>query len=91
MIYIQAKRWENTVHRPEIQKFIGALAQHGAKKGVFITTSNFSKGAIECRPMNDTRIILIDGQELASLMLEYNLGVSIKDTFHLKRMDTDYF
>lgn len=91
VIYIQAKRWENTVHRPEIQKFIGALAQHGAKKGVFITTSNFSKGAIECRPMNDTRIILIDGQELASLMIEHNLGVSIKETFHLKRMDTDYF
>jgi restriction system protein len=91
VIYIQAKRWENTVHRPEIQKFIGALAQHGARKGVFITTSRFSQGARECRPMNDTRIILIDGEELASLMIEYDLGVSIKETYHLKRMDTDYF
>lgn len=91
VIYIQAKRWENTVQRPEIQKFIGALAQHGAKKGVFITTSGFSKGARECRPMNDTRIILIDGQELASLMIEHDLGVSIKETYLLKRVDTDYF
>jgi restriction system protein len=91
VIYIQAKRWENTVHRPEIQKFIGALAQHGAKKGVFITTSNFSKGARECRPMNDTRIILIDGEELASLMIEHDLGVSVKEVFALKRVDTDYF
>ncbi|MEL7162133.1 MAG: restriction endonuclease, partial [Bacteroidota bacterium] len=91
VIYIQAKRWENTVQRPEIQKFIGALAQHGAKKGVFITTSGFSKGARDCRPMNDTRIILIDGQELASLMIEHGLGVSIKETYLLKRVDTDYF
>jgi restriction system protein len=91
LIYLQAKRWEGTVGRPEIEKFIGALAAHGANKGVFITTGRFSKEARDYIPRNDTRIIHIDGARLAQLMIEHNLGVSIQQAFHLKRMDTDYF
>lgn len=91
-IYVQAKRWDKTsIGRPEIQKFVGALAQHDARKGVFITTSTFVKSAHEYAEKVNYRIILIDGEELARLMIEHNVGVSIKETFHLKRVDTDYF
>ncbi len=92
-IYIQAKRWQkgNVVGRPEIQKFVGALAGQGARKGIFITTSNFTKEALEYKPRNDTSIILIDGQKLVELMYEYNIGVSIEKKFDIKRLDSDYF
>lgn len=92
-IYIQAKRWnpDGTVGRPEIQKFIGALAGEGAKKGIFITTANFSKGAKEFAPRNETKVVLIDGERLTDLMIEYNLGVSTQASYSLKRLDSDYF
>lgn len=89
MIYIQAKRWENTVQKPEIQKFRGALSERGANKGIFITTSNFSVGAIESA--RNAKIVLIDGEELCRLMIEFGVGVSIKTTIEIKRIDTDYF
>jgi len=93
VIYLQAKRWKDgsSVGRPEIQKFVGALAGHGAKKGVFITTSNFSKDARDYRPHNDTKIVLIDGEELAQLMIDYNLGVTVETSYEIKRIDNDFF
>jgi restriction system protein len=93
IIYIQAKRWQigNTVGRPEIHKFVGALAGQGAKKGIFITTSNFTKEAIEYSPKNETKIVLINGDQLAQLMIDYNIGVSTINTYELKRIDNDYF
>lgn len=93
MIYIQAKRWKtgNIVGRPEIQKFVGALAGQGAKKGIFITTSTFSKEARDYSPRNETKIVLIDGDELAQLMIDYKLGVSVISTYEIKRIDSDYF
>ncbi len=91
VIYIQAKKWENVVGRPEIQRFVGALAGQGAKKGVFITTSRFSKEAKEYLPRNETKVVLIDGEQLAELMIDYNLAVSTINTFEIKRIDNDYF
>jgi restriction system protein len=91
IIYIQAKRWENVVGRPEIQKFVGALAGQGAKKGVFITTAKFSQDARDYQPKNETKIVLIDGVQLADLMIDYNLGVTTSNTFSVKRIDNDYF
>lgn len=91
VIYIQAKRWENVVGRPEIQKFVGALAGQGAKKGVFITTSRYTNDAREYQPRNETKIVLIDGEQLAELMIDHNLAVSTVNTFEIKRIDNDYF
>lgn len=91
VIYIQAKRWENVVGRPEIQKFVGALAGQGAKKGVFITTSRFTNEARDYQPRNETKIVLIDGGQLAELMIDHNLAVSTINVFEIKRIDTDYF
>ncbi|MEO5945351.1 MAG: restriction endonuclease [Chitinophagaceae bacterium] len=91
IIYIQAKRWDSVVGRPEIQKFVGALAGQRAKKGVFITTSNFSKDATSYATQMDVKIILIDGEDLANYMIDYNLGVSIQSTYEIKKIDTDYF
>ena len=90
-IFLQAKRWENTVGSPEIQKFAGALQGRRAKKGVFITTSDYSKGAREFAGAIENRIILIDGSELADLMIDYNVGVSVAATYEIKRIDSDYF
>jgi restriction system protein len=91
IIYVQAKRWENVVGRPEIQKFVGALAGQGAKKGVFITTSRFSNEAREYQPKNESKIVLIDGEQLADLMIDYNLAVTTTHTYEIKRIDHDYF
>lgn len=93
IIYIQAKRWKpgNVVGRPELQKFVGALAGQGAKKGIFITTSNFSKEALEYTPRNETKIVLIDGELLAQLMIDYNLGCTTQQVYELKKIDNDYF
>ncbi|WP_454064374.1 restriction endonuclease [Candidatus Nitrospira salsa] len=91
VIYIQAKRWEGTVGRPELQKFAGALQGQRAKKGVFITTSNFSKEAIEYGSMIESKIILIDGDRLAALMVEHNVGVSTVGRYEVKKVDSDYF
>ncbi|WDG75306.1 restriction endonuclease [Pseudomonas chlororaphis] len=81
VIYLQAKRWNNTVHRPEINKFIGALPRQQARKGVFITTSDFSMGARDAAPGLDIKVVLNDGLELAQLMVEHNLGVSRKTAY----------
>jgi len=90
-IYIQAKRWENTVGRPEIQKFVGALTGQRARKGLFITTSDFSGDAEEYVSKIDTKIVLIDGKTLAQLMIDHNVGVSTIATYELKKIDSDYF
>lgn len=90
-IYLQAKRWRNTVHRPEIDKFIGALTRQRARKGVFITTSDFSDGAREAALGLDIKIVLIDGRELAGLMIEHGLGVTTKEIYATKQLDSDYF
>jgi restriction system protein len=91
VIYLQAKRWEGNVSRPEIQKFAGALQGKRARKGVFITTSDFTKEAREYVAMIDSKIILIDGEELAELMIDYNVGVSVATVYEIKKMDSDYF
>ncbi|AZD35297.1 Mrr restriction system protein [Pseudomonas chlororaphis subsp. aurantiaca] len=91
VIYLQAKRWSNTVHRPEIDKFIGALTRQRARKGVFITTSDFSVGARDAALGLDIKVVLIDGVELARLMVEHNLGVSVKQVYEVKQLDSDYF
>ncbi|PKL59820.1 MAG: restriction endonuclease, partial [Methanomicrobiales archaeon HGW-Methanomicrobiales-4] len=90
-IYLQAKRWKNTVGRPEIQSFAGALDGVRAKKRIFITTSNFTQDALNYVKGIEKKIVLIDGEQLASLMIEYNVGVSPVTTYTLKRIDTDYF
>ncbi len=90
-IYVQAKRWKGQVGRPEIQKFAGALLGRKASKGVFITTSNFSKEATDYASSINQKIVLIDGQKLAQLMIEFNVGVSIAQTYLIKKIDSDYF
>ena len=93
MIYVQAKRWEGNVGRPEIQKFVGALAGHGAQKGVFITTSNFTQEALEYarNRVNNIKVVLIDGRQMAELMMDHNIGVATARVFEVKRLDSDYF
>ena len=90
-IYIQAKKWSNPVGRPEIQKFVGALAGKRAKKGIFITTSRFSNGAANYVLDIDARVILIDGKRLAEFMIDYNVGVTAITEYEIKRLDADYF
>ena len=91
IIYIQAKRWDNVVGRPEIQKFAGALLGQSAKKGVFITTSDFTKGAVDYVTRIDSKIILINGTRLAELMIEHDIGVTPIASYEVKRIDSDYF
>jgi restriction system protein len=92
IIYIQAKRWKDSVGSPIIQGFIGSIVNHGANKGVIITTSTFTKDAeLTARKNPQYKIILIDGEKLASLMIEYNLGVTTKETYLIKNIDQDYF
>lgn len=91
-VYIQAKRWQNTVGDVEIRNFIGSLQLKGARKGVFITTSDFTRQAKDSAAMiTGTKIVLIDGLTLADLMIEYNVGVSVKTSYEIKRIDSDYF
>jgi Restriction endonuclease len=92
-IYIQAKRYklDNTVGKPQIQQFSGALDEQKATKGVFITTSTYSKEAKQYVEKLNKKIVLIDGQELARYMIEYNVGVSTKQVYEVKRIDSDYF
>ncbi|MBI2418337.1 MAG: restriction endonuclease [Ignavibacteriales bacterium] len=93
IIYVQAKRWQpgNVVGRPELHKFVGALAGQGAKKGIFITTSHFTKEALDYIPRNETKIVLIDGELLTQLMIDYNLGCTTQQTYEIKKIDGDYF
>lgn len=92
LLYIQAKRWDNTtVGRPEIQKFVGALYGKKAKRGVFITTSTFSKDELDYAEALDSKVVLINGQQLAELMFEYGVGVSTVSSYIVKRIDSDFF
>lgn len=91
VIYLQAKRWEGVVGRPDIQKFAGALQGKRARKGVFLTTSSFSREAEDYADSIDSRIVLIDGERLASLMVEHDVGVALGGTYPVKRIDSDYF
>ncbi len=91
LIYVQAKRWKNVVGRPEIQKFFGALHGQRATKGVFITTASFSKEALDYADGVTPRVILVDGKELAKLMIEHDVGVTVARGYEPKRVDLDYF
>jgi len=91
VIYLQAKKWNNPVGRPEIQKFAGALLGKKAKKGVFITTSKFSEGAIDYARNVENKIILIDGEQLTKYMIENDIGVSETASYNIKKIDLDYF
>lgn len=91
IIYLQAKRWEGPVGRPEIQKFAGALQGQRAKKGIFITTSSFTNDALDYVSKIETKIILIDGIRLTKLMFDYGIGVASSSVYEVKRIDSDYF
>jgi restriction system protein len=90
-IYIQAKRWDQAISRPEIQKFVGALQGVRAKKGVFITTSRYTEDATKYAANVDTKLVLIDGPTFARYMIDFGLGVSTVATYEIKRLDSDYF
>lgn len=91
MVYLQAKRWQGTVGRPEIQKFVGALHGKRARKGVFITTGSFSADAAAYVQTIDPRVALVDGKQLSEYMIDFGLGVSLARAYEVKRIDTDYF
>jgi len=91
IIYLQAKRWDGTVGRPDIQKFAGALQGQRARKGIFITTSSFTADAQEYVSKIDSKIILIDGARLSRLMFDHGIGVSVASNYEVKRIDSDYF
>jgi len=93
-IYIQAKRWkkESKIGRPEIQKFVGALDGKRAKKGIFMTTAFFTKDAIDyANNTNNATVVLIDGERLTNLMIEYQAGVTVKEIYKIRKIDTDFF
>ncbi len=91
VIYIQAKRWQGSVGRPEIQKFVGALQGQRARKGVFITTSTYTSDAKNYAENIDTKVVLIDGKRLANLMIDFDVGVSVSASYVVKKIDSDYF
>jgi len=91
VIYIQAKRWQGSVGRPEIQKFVGALQGQRARKGVFITTSSFTGEAAEYASRIDTKVVLLDGNAIANLMIDFDVGVAAGTPYIVKRIDSDYF
>jgi restriction system protein len=91
VVYIQAKRWKESVGRPLVQAFAGSLEGVRARKGVFITTSTFTADAIDYVQRIEKKIVLVDGKRLADLMIEHNVGVTPTQTFTLKRLDSDYF
>ena len=91
VIYLQAKRWEGPVGRPEIQKFVGALQGQRARRGIFITTSSFTREALQYTSMIENKVVLIDGEMLAQLMIDHGVGVSSVASYEIKRVDTDYF
>lgn len=93
-IYIQAKQWalEQTVGKPEIQKFVGALQGQQAQKGLFITTARFSSGAIQyANNLLGVKVVLVDGSALAKLMIKHSVGVSLEQTYEVKKIDSDFF
>ena len=93
-IYIQAKQWakDQTVGKPEIQKFVGALQGQQAQKGLFITTAKFSAGALQyAANLLGAKVVLVDGTSLTKLMIKHNVGVSLEQTYEVKRIDSDFF
>ncbi len=91
VVYVQAKRWEQNVGRPQVQAFAGALEGKRARKGVFITTSSFTPDARQYVQQIEKKIVLIDGRQLAELMIDHDVGVAVTHTYKLKRVDSDYF
>lgn len=91
IVCLQAKRWENTVGRPDVQKFAGSMEGHRAKKGVLLTTSIFSEDAKEYVNRIERKIVLIDGRQLAQLMIDHGIGVETDHTYVIKKLDLDYF
>jgi restriction system protein len=91
VLYIQAKKWDDVIGRPEIQKFAGALQGQKAKKGIFITTGNFSREAKEYTNKIDSKIVLIDGKQLTEYMIDKNIGVTLEKSYFIKKLDQDYF
>jgi restriction system protein len=91
VIYLQAKRWENVVGRPEVQKFAGALQGQKAKKGIMITTSSFTKEALEFASFIETKIVLIDGSQLTRLLIDHGVGVASGEKYEIRKIDSDYF
>jgi restriction system protein len=91
IVAIQAKKWKNPVGRPDIQGFVGSLVGNRAKKGVFITTSSFSKDALEYVNRIEQKVVLIDGDQLAELMMDHNIGVYEDTSYSVKKVDQDYF
>lgn len=91
VIYIQAKRWQGPIGRPEIQKFAGALQGHRANKGIFITTSSFTRDAEDYVTKINSKIVLIDGEQLSQLMIDHNVGVTSVTSYETKKIDSDYF
>jgi len=90
IVYVHAKRWDGTVGRPEIQRFAGALQGQRARKGIFITTSQFSQAAQSYVSLLDSKIVLVDGDTLAQLMIDYDIGVATVGSYEVKRIDSDY-
>jgi restriction system protein len=91
IVYLQAKRWEGSVGRPEVQKFVGALHGKRARKGVLITTGSFTADAIAYVEHIDPKVVLIDGRRVAELMVDFEVGVTTLRTYHVKGLDSDYF
>jgi len=90
-VYVQANRWQASVGRVEIQKFVGALEERRATKGIFITTSDFNTNAMTYVRNISKQVVLVDGQRFADLMIEFNVGVAASKTIVIKKLDTDYF
>lgn len=90
-IYIQAKKWNGTIGRPEIQKFAGALQGQRAKKGIFITTCNFSNDAKEYISKIDSKIVLVDANQLGEYLIDNNIGIMTEKTYQIKKVNSDYF
>lgn len=90
-IYVQAKKWQGTIGRPELMKFVGALKGQKANKGVFLTTSRFSNDAIDYVTKIDSKVVLIDGEQLAEFMIDFHIGVSPVAIYEIQRLDSDYF
>lgn len=91
MVYLQAKKWDGTVGRPEIQKFVGALHGKRARKGVFVTTGSLSADTAAYVEHIDPKVALIDGRRLAELVIAFDVGVAPVRTYYVKRVDSDYF
>jgi len=91
MVYVQAKKWDNSVGPGEIDKFVGSLMRKKASKGVFITSGTFTEGALRAAKEAAVKVRLIDGDELAELMIDYSVGVAAADSYVVKKVDTDFF